>query len=121
MRTINVAVNERRYVMDSVISRRQAIGLGGIGAATLAVRAASRAEAATTDPTPVDLPDITAAAPVPDQVGGSVDDETTWLCVTTVPRCVTPVVGEDNRKNEWKARDGLSDLTSSGDDRSRAR
>jgi hypothetical protein len=52
------------------ISRRAAIGLGGLSAAAFAATAAGVADAATA--TPADLPDITAAAPVPDQIGGCV-------------------------------------------------
>jgi hypothetical protein len=56
--------------MDAVISRRAALGLGGLGAAALAIGATGRADAATT--VPADLPDITAAAPIPEQVGGAI-------------------------------------------------
>jgi hypothetical protein len=52
--------------MNAGISGRQALGMGGIGAAALAVGGAASAGAATPPP----LGDITAAAPVPDQVGG---------------------------------------------------
>ena len=57
--------------MDAVLSRRAALGLGGLGAAALAAGAAARADAAG-DAVPGDLPDITAAAPVPEQVGGAI-------------------------------------------------
>jgi hypothetical protein len=54
--------------MTAGLSRRQALSIGGIGAAALAVGAGVvHAEAATTPPP---LGDITDAAPVPDQVGG---------------------------------------------------
>ena len=56
--------------MNAGISRRQALSIGGIGAAALAVGTAATAASAQATSTPPSLGDITGAAPVPDQVGG---------------------------------------------------
>jgi len=57
--------------MSDGLTRRHALGLGGMSAAAVALASAGQAHAAST---PADLPDITDAAPVPDQptAGGTV-------------------------------------------------
>ena len=54
------------------LSRRDALGLGGIGAAALAAGVLGAAGSANAATVPTDLPPFTDAAPVPEIVGGCV-------------------------------------------------